>query len=81
MSISAMNGAIPVVGGHVAVTSPEWMSLPAKSASAPARSYSCSTFAGLPGRAGVPGWQRARAWIEGFASTGTTRSPGLSGFP
>src|SRR5215472_5702384 len=79
--ISAMNGAIPVVAGVEANTFPVWASRAASSASAPWRSYSCSTRIGRPGAGGLVGWHRARAWMEGLASTQMTWSPGGSRLP
>jgi hypothetical protein len=61
-----MNGVIPVVAGVEVNTFPVWTSRAASSASAPWRSYSCSTRAGRPGAGGLVGWHRARAWMEGF---------------
>src|SRR5258708_30794820 len=69
-AISAMEWAIPVVGGVAAAgTCPVCTSRAASKARAPLRWYSCSTRAGWPGPGGVAGWRRPRAWMEGLAST------------
>ena len=56
---------VPVDDFHVLA---DWTSRPASSASAPWRTYSCSTRTGLPGAAGKVSWIRPRAWMDGLAS-------------
>ncbi len=80
--ITVMNGTIPVVAGVAAAgTCPVCTSRTASRATAPARSYSCSTRIGWPRAGGLAGWQRLRAWMEGLASTDKIRSPGPSRLP
>ncbi len=53
----------------------------AKYASAPPRSYSCSTSIARAAAGGSVGWQRQRHWIEVFSSAETTYSSSASSSP
>src|SRR5215218_1320656 len=77
-STSRPNGAMPVVGSQRPNSRAWWTSQAARYASAPPRSYSCSTRITLAAAGGRVGWQRQRAWIEVFSSAETTNSPGSS---
>src|ERR1035437_673808 len=71
----SMYGRIPVVCGVEANPFPVWTSRPASSASAPWRTYSCSTRTIRPGAAGSGAWIRSRAWVGGPASDDRIRAP------
>ena len=72
---------MPVVVSQRPMAPPRRTSHAAKYASAPPRSYSCSTCRGAPGRVGVVGAQRTRAWILVFSSALRTQSSGARGCP
>src|ERR1700730_11564318 len=65
---------MPVCSSHLPNTLARWTSQAARYWSAPPRSYSCSTRIARAAAGGRLGWQRQRAWMEGFSSAETTKS-------
>ena len=80
-STSLPNGAMPVVGSQRPNSRAWCTSQAARYASAPPRSYSCSTRIALATAGGRVGWQRQRAWMEVFSSAEMTNSPGAKRRP
>src|SRR5215211_411593 len=80
-STSRPNGAMPVVGSQRPNSRAWWTSQAARYASAPPRSYSCSTRITRATAGGRVGWQRQRAWMEVFSSAEMMNSSGSSRRP
>src|SRR5215210_4765925 len=80
-STSRPKGALPVVASQRPITPPRRTSQAARYASAPPRSYSCSTRAGWCGPGGVVGWRRTRAWMLVFSSALRMQSSGCNRWP
>src|SRR5918992_5184372 len=76
---SRSNGAIPVVGSQRPTRRVWWTSQAAREASAPPRSYSCSTRMLRARPAGKLVCRRRRAWMEVFSSALMTYWPAPSG--
>src|SRR5829696_2043887 len=75
------NGAMPVEASQRPNSRAWCTSQAARYASAPPRSYSCSTRITLATAGARVGWQRQRAWMEVFSSAEITNSPGSSRRP
>src|SRR5215218_3001929 len=75
-STSLPKGSMPVDGSQRPNSRAWCTSQAARYASAPPRSYSCSTRIALAAAGGSVRWQRQRAWMEVFSSAETTNSPG-----